>query len=1305
MRNNPYVGPRPYERQDRVNFYGRNRESRDLLALILSERVVLFYAQSGAGKTSLLNAQIVPALEEEGFEVLPLVRVSSAPPPDLDPATIPNIFVFSALLGLAGPETPVASLGTHTLRSFLEERTCGREKDPFLGTCPLLLIFDQFEELFTTHRDRWAEARGFFQQVGEALDALPFFSVIFSMREDYVAELDPYTTLVPNRLRARYRMEPLGREGALEAVTRPARQAGCTFAPGVAERLVDDLRRMKGQAENSVLGPYVEPVQLQVVCHQLWNGLPEECATITAEDVEKYGNVDRALIDFYESVLGQTLQETGVSERQLRHWFTEQLITPMQTRGLALRGRETTEGLPNAAVNTLERRHLIHADVRAGARWYELSHDRLVDPIVQSNQLWETARQTPLRLAAQRWQETKNEGLFYRGESLQEALTWAASHPEDVEPYETEFLQASEQAQLQYEHELRSHRRIRTLAITATVVSVIAVLALIAAMRESRRADRQAGLATIRELIAQSAVVLNTYPQRSLLLALEALQSAQEADEFVPAAEDTLRRALANSGGEVLSGYAGAVSAATFSPDHHWLATGSADAAVVLWDLQKPYPATAKTVLHGHEKTVQALAFSADGRWLATAGADMQIRLWDLAAPDPAATGQQLRGHTAAVRTLAFSPNGHWLLSGSDDGTAQLWELTTAPPQARFVLSGHQGAINAVAISPDQQWAATGSADGTACLWNLTAANPAAHPIILPGHRDAVWTLAFSPDSRWLATGSVDATARLWNLTATDPATNPLVLQGHEEWIYAVAFSADGHWLVTAGVDAKPRLWDLTAVDPTARPTVLYGHTDQIWSIAISADSRWLITGSRDTTARVWDLAAPDPGAAPIVLRAHEGAINAVAISGDNRWLVTASADQTARLWGLTTPESPGSPMVLRGHTGVIRSVPISANGHWLVTASGDGTARVWDLTQREPAATSLVLRGHEGALHIAALSPDSHWLATGGQDATARLWDLLASDPVTSALVLSGHKSNVRTLDFSPDSHWLATGSRDATVRLWELTASDPTHAAAVLQGHTKQVRVVAFSPDGRWLVTGGDDGVPRLWPFTGATTANSIPLPGHQGAIRAVAFSPGGHWLVTGGDDGVPRLWDLQSAGPATTGVALNGHTGVIRAAVFIPLEPGETESRWLITGSADTTAILWDLTELTEPAFVLQGHDGEVRAVAVSPGGHWLLTGSEDGTARLWDLTSEDPTADSILLAGHQGPVWTVAFSANGRWIATGGQDGTARLWTPLTIEEVVQLACHIAGRNLTAGEWEQYFGDETYRRTCPNLPLEP
>src|SRR5512143_994922 len=119
MKNNPYIGPRPFERSDRDRFFGRAREARDLLSLIMAERVVLFYAQSGAGKTSLLNTQIIPALKDEGFYVLPVVRVGSDMPPGMPQKLVKNIFVFSVWMGLVGKETPLTTLTGTNLEAAL----------------------------------------------------------------------------------------------------------------------------------------------------------------------------------------------------------------------------------------------------------------------------------------------------------------------------------------------------------------------------------------------------------------------------------------------------------------------------------------------------------------------------------------------------------------------------------------------------------------------------------------------------------------------------------------------------------------------------------------------------------------------------------------------------------------------------------------------------------------------------------------------------------------------------------------------------------------------------------------------------------------------------------------------------------------------------------------------------------------------------------------------------------------------------------------------------------------------------------
>ena len=105
----------------------------------------------------------------------------------------------------------------------------------------LIAVFDQFEELFTAYSSRWGDRRGFFEQLSDALASISNLRVLLAMREDYLASLDPYASLVPENLRTRFRLERLRREAALEAVVNPLDGTGRRFAPGVAEKLIDSL--------------------------------------------------------------------------------------------------------------------------------------------------------------------------------------------------------------------------------------------------------------------------------------------------------------------------------------------------------------------------------------------------------------------------------------------------------------------------------------------------------------------------------------------------------------------------------------------------------------------------------------------------------------------------------------------------------------------------------------------------------------------------------------------------------------------------------------------------------------------------------------------------------------------------------------------------------------------------------------------------------------------------------------------------------------------------------------------------------
>lgn len=514
---NPYVGPRTFTEAEGRYFFGREREARDLTARIVSERLLLFYAQSGAGKSSLLNARVIPRLrDEEGFQVLPVGRVSGELPAGV--AQVDNIYAFnlmasleqsggspqrlaqatlSGFLARLARETAVDAAGQRAARWVYKPERAAAQPEAAAGQPAggprFVLVIDQFEEIITSHGERWQEREAFFRQLNQALLDDPTLWVVLSLREDYVAALDPYAELLANRLRARFYMERMGVAAALEAVRRPAELAGRPFAPDVAERLVDNLRqvRVPGQ-RGTVADQYVEPVQLQVVCYQLWEHLRNRPpGAISSTDLAEAGDVDLSLAAFYESAIANVLsqRDLGVTEQQVRTWFSTRLITENGTRGILLRNEQQgrTAGLPNAAVDLLARQFLLRTELRGGETWVELVHDRFLEPILRANR----ARQTALALDAEAWLTAgRDAALLYDGQKLRDGLRQVELQPEEHNELEREFLGAGQQHQER--RDALRRRRMRTIYSVLGALIVVLALAAVVLAASANSARQQA---------------------------------------------------------------------------------------------------------------------------------------------------------------------------------------------------------------------------------------------------------------------------------------------------------------------------------------------------------------------------------------------------------------------------------------------------------------------------------------------------------------------------------------------------------------------------------------------------------------------------------------------------------------------------------------------------------------------------------------------------------------------------------------------------------------------------------------------
>ena len=687
----------------------------------------------------------------------------------------------------------------------------------------------------------------------------------------------------------------------------------------------------------------------------------------------------------------------------------------------------------------------------------------------------------------------------------------------------------------------------------------------------------------------------------------------------------------------------------------------------------------ALTVTHLEEQLDLALLLSVEATHIADTGEARSVLRTALTS-NPHLL-MYLWGHTDRVNSVVFSPDGRTLASSSNDDTIRLWDVATGQPQGS-PLTGHTGNILAVAFSPDGETLASAGADKTIIMWDVAGGQPRGLP--LTGHTSSVSSIMFSPDGQTLASTG-DKTVMLWDLTRNPPRGTTLT--GHMEAVRSVAFSPDGHTLASGSNDETIILWDVATGELLGPP--LTGHEAWVRSLAFSPDSHTLASSGEDGVIILWNIA----GTPSVIhtLHGHTSSIRSVNFSPiirestDSYILASGSTDGAIILWDARSGQPLDSP--LTGHTDWVRSVAFSPDGQTLASASHDMSIILWDLSDQvfDAFALGSPLTRHTESIRSIAFSPDGQILASGSEDETVILWDVATSVPLGQPL--TGHTGSVRSVTFSPNGRTLATGGDDGTIILWDV--SNGVSVGQSLNGHTDSVLSVAFSPDGQTLASGSNDGTIVLWDLAKGAPLGPA-LTGHEGGVRSVAFSPDGQTLASAGDDKRIILWNVSNG--ARLDSILNGHDDVVFSLVFSP--DGQT----LASSSWDKTIILWDVESGEPLAQLLDAHTESVQSVAFSPDGQTLASGSWDETIILWDKDGKEPLGPPIR--GHTGSVRAVAFSADGQTLASAGDDGAVLLWD-VSLESWQDRACRRANRNLSAGEWQQFFGEQSYRPTCPEL----
>jgi WD40 repeat protein len=1212
---NPFKGLRPYKQEDRDRLFGRDRDLILMKDRIFSARTTLLFAGSGVGKTSFLNAKVIPEIEKQcaviwhnrwtgadeeevdefsddhGIRMWPpralirdLVRTFRSHPED-EGSTAPRARRATQssedLLEAEVRRTISENLrpSDRTPRKLSEALSCFRKSGATARAYNsqqkdrCVLILDQFEEVFQYHayEDYFRE---FVRDLCEIINSDDYqVRVVFSMREEFLGELSIFDNKIPDLFINYYRLRYPDKDEAQDIIRRTCQLSGINPNESNLAALVEDLSKIEkgsgsfaerstyqeGASTRIIKRNFVAPPYLQIACDRLWiaqyagNGKQAE-ADAAALSVTGASNFKPFLIDYQAGSDVVDHERGGDAQKALRAFCEEKLSAPHLNR--------TQQDIVARAFGFLV--------TKQGAKMaYELRS--LADHMEE--------RVRPLKVALEKL--SQDDAKILRESRGPDRSYW-------FELYHDMYATIVDEWKVRY---LKMRKRRNLIKGASFMLSVVPLIILF--------------------IYALFHWIVNPYLYVRDLNAFQKningpyLEQQANYPKAV-AAYFSLRNTV---------GYAGIANsrwAQILERKAQWCETANDPSRAFLSLVKAATMESDSEIRNQYLQDAEFILGTDNTNLLATFGYD--------------------------CASATMSPDGTLILTQNLGGQVRLWNVNTRAPLGppfceACTESGRptdtEGASNSAPVARKPLFSADGKTILTSALVTPSSSqdNSASAPFLRlqlwrTADQELVRTIDFRPEGALPQVGRSDEQRN----DATPQAASPQPAVTAPPSIRAFAQVGNGFWV--AGTKGQQiYVWDAEGhgrdLAPLNSPSVI---------LSFSPDGRYLLEASQYAPERVWRVSESD--ITPYELPHLAKSIFAVFDPAGRRLLI-GGTDRTVQLIDL---DSGNLVRELPPLANPVFGLGFSPSGEEFFTRvmahSGDQTfdqVQVWKTATGAAISPVLNLPGVNvwptlGAYGKYLLRPLR--LERG----IIEKWD-------TQTGKLDGlMKRTFRTLQFTPDGNNVVLVS-DRIAALWKIETSN--FNARFFEGNSHSGSI---SENGKRLLTLDAENKIRFWNLENGTDMGTVE------PVNTVSFgelNADGSYAATADDDSAIRVWQVGRA----------------QVLLRLPFEAAVicfSHDNKVLAAAAEKKVVAWSIPGGS--SITLSGeHSADVNALAAN--GQWLISGSEDRTARVWNLS----TGQSRPLP-HETKVNAVAISSDSKWVITGGEDGTMRLWDPETAQPI-------------------------------------